>query len=425
MNQFRRLIVFLTGLCIFLALSSTLFAATFYVDATNISGIEDGSLTYPFTNIQPAVDAAVPGDIVSVAPGIYYEHVSLKSHVDLISQQGPESTIIEPGGNWSGVVGPDLSETIVDCYIEGFTLRGTSIGIYAQNYASYWGQARWEVVNCIFPGFTWTGILIFPGAELNIRDSLFVDTYLDLQFVWGRGGYVENNTFVRAANYAMSSVYTNVTLINNTITDAPRVFYFQRGGRFDGTNNNIWNYDTLVVQGSPAGTLALTNGLSVDPSFADADNGDFRLSSFSPLIDAGAIIAGREYAGSAPDIGAYEYSLTIPERISELAESFYDIPETAIKNNADNRKNAINNKFASALNELTRIDPDLPAEDQIAALRKVVDKLENDLMAKTDGFYGGNPKNDWITTEAEQAQVYPVLLQLVNDLKQQIAELGG
>ncbi|HHT9147035.1 MAG TPA: carbohydrate binding domain-containing protein, partial [Candidatus Wunengus sp. YC61] len=49
-----------------------------------------------------------------------------------------------------------------------------------------------------------------------------------------------------------------------------------------------------------------------DPLFADAANQDFHLQSTSTAKDAGAIIEGITdgYAGSAPDIGAYEYGGT-------------------------------------------------------------------------------------------------------------------
>jgi len=51
------------------------------------------------------------------------------------------------------------------------------------------------------------------------------------------------------------------------------------------------------------------HGLSVEPSFADADSGDYTLDPASDLIDAGAVIPGinDDYVGAAPDVGAFEY----------------------------------------------------------------------------------------------------------------------
>jgi hypothetical protein len=50
------------------------------------------------------------------------------------------------------------------------------------------------------------------------------------------------------------------------------------------------------------------HGLSSAPGFSNPASGDYTLSSGSPLIDRGLIIPGinDDYAGRAPDIGAFE-----------------------------------------------------------------------------------------------------------------------
>ena len=53
-------------------------------------------------------------------------------------------------------------------------------------------------------------------------------------------------------------------------------------------------------------------------------------------------------------------------------------------------------------------------------LIEAIDKIENDLMAKTDGFFEGNPKNDWVVTVAGQDLLFPPLAVLADAL---IAEL--
>lgn len=55
------------------------------------------------------------------------------------------------------------------------------------------------------------------------------------------------------------------------------------------------------------GVTYLSNKTNIDPKFADAKSHDYRLLSTSPAIDSGTNV-GLPYKGSAPDIGAYEFS---------------------------------------------------------------------------------------------------------------------
>ena len=71
-----------------------------------------------------------------------------------------------------------------------------------------------------------------------------------------------------------------------------------------------WNstrYATLPAFSAATGQES--HGLSVAPDFADAIGGNYTLSTTSHLIDAGVAIPGinDDYAGTAPDIGAFEY----------------------------------------------------------------------------------------------------------------------
>ena len=51
------------------------------------------------------------------------------------------------------------------------------------------------------------------------------------------------------------------------------------------------------------------HGRSVAPGFANSTAGNYMLTSNSGMIDAGIVIPGinDDYAGTAPDIGAFEY----------------------------------------------------------------------------------------------------------------------
>ena len=62
-----------------------------------------------------------------------------------------------------------------------------------------------------------------------------------------------------------------------------------------------------------AGTGQEPHGLSQAPDFVDPAGGDYALNASSPLIDQGVLIPGvnDDYNGSAPDMGAYEFALTL------------------------------------------------------------------------------------------------------------------
>ncbi len=73
-----------------------------------------------FRAIQDAIDAAAPGDLVSVAAGLYHENLVLKSGVAVVGA-GADRTTLHGGGLGS-------TATLIDCdaatRLEGFTLTG-------------------------------------------------------------------------------------------------------------------------------------------------------------------------------------------------------------------------------------------------------------------------------------------------------------
>lgn len=68
------------------------------------------------------------------------------------------------------------------------------------------------------------------------------------------------------------------------------------------------------------------HSLQTEPEFVDAANGDYHLSSESPMIDSGIIIQGineNAYNGLKPDMGAFESSS--PVSVSEIEEEYIKI----------------------------------------------------------------------------------------------------
>lgn len=65
-----------------------------------------------------------------------------------------------------------------------------------------------------------------------------------------------------------------------------------------------------------------SNALLADPQFNAVENNDFTLTPTSPAIDAG-IEVGLPFAGTAPDMGAYELGLIVPVELASFSFSIH------------------------------------------------------------------------------------------------------
>lgn len=103
------------------------FAATYYVDPSNGNDANSGTLTQPLRTITKAVSLAVPGTLINLLPGQYYETV-------VIAQSGTLSQPIVIYGPRSAVVRGNQAESpkrIFDIAADYITLQGFTInGFY-------------------------------------------------------------------------------------------------------------------------------------------------------------------------------------------------------------------------------------------------------------------------------------------------------
>jgi len=60
----------------FFSFTSSLFAATIYVDDDACPGPGTGTLPDPYCSIQTAINAAANTDLITVAPGTYFEKIT-------------------------------------------------------------------------------------------------------------------------------------------------------------------------------------------------------------------------------------------------------------------------------------------------------------------------------------------------------------
>ena len=108
-----------------------------------------------YTTIQEAIDAALDGDAVLVAPGTYIENIDFKGKaITVESDQGPEITIID--GNDSGSVVWFHSGEGQDSILNGFTISNGSDSDFGGGGIHCGSNCSPIVINNI--------ILLFHGA---------------------------------------------------------------------------------------------------------------------------------------------------------------------------------------------------------------------------------------------------------------------
>lgn len=131
----------------------------------------------------------------------------------------------------------------------------------------------------------------------------------------GSRGYIAHHNVVWG-NFTAIRLNTpsNFNLIyNNTTYSNGNAGYWGSGFADDMYGNRIFN-NIFTTAFTLPGTQTEGNNIAAgtNPLFVNPSSYNFRLQATSPAIDAGVVISGitDDYAGLAPDIGAYEYGGT-------------------------------------------------------------------------------------------------------------------
>ncbi|HUU85467.1 MAG TPA: right-handed parallel beta-helix repeat-containing protein, partial [Phycisphaerae bacterium] len=104
-----------------------------YVDDDNTSGIENGTLTWPFSTVQRAIRAATNGDSVQVAEGTYYENINFNGKAITVRSVNPDdpavvaATVLD--GNQVGSTVTFNGGEGAASVLRGLTIRGGSGGV--------------------------------------------------------------------------------------------------------------------------------------------------------------------------------------------------------------------------------------------------------------------------------------------------------
>ncbi len=176
--------------CVALLLVLSLFTAahpaTFYVDddapgdrlpfdRRMSDPAEDGSADHPFDSVQEAIDAAVDGDTIIVAPGRYlspdpweYDEINFSGKsIRLLSSAPTDFSVIEQT-ILCGVVIFDGTED-VNCLLQGFKIQNHDCGGILGN------RTQASVSHCIISGNGPCGATVLKDVEGEVRNCLIVD----------------------------------------------------------------------------------------------------------------------------------------------------------------------------------------------------------------------------------------------------------
>jgi PKD repeat protein len=317
----------------------------YVVEGTNYVSLDSANPVSPYlswdtaaTNIQDAVDAAVPGMTVLVGNGVYQtggsvangsqsNRVAVTKPLVLRSVNGPVVTTIQ--GN------PVIGDTAVRCVyltnntmLIGFTLTQGATPDNQAGGGVYCESASATVSNCVLNGNS--GVAAGGGAFGGTLNNCVLCS--NTVAWYGSGGGASDGTLNNCLLYANSAGYggggadtatlNNCTIINNSSgflnggADASTlnncIVYYNNGGNY---GNSTLNY--CCTTPDPGGIGNITN----DPAFVDPSNGDFHLQSNSPCINVGNnayvneatdLDGNPRIVGGRVDIGAYEFHTTGP-----------------------------------------------------------------------------------------------------------------
>ena len=295
-----------------------------------------------FATIQEGVDNALSGDTVKVAQGAYFESVTMKAGVAIVGS-GVELTLISASTNYA-VKGAD------GVVIDGFTITSTGgNGVLCDEGAT-------TIKNCIIKDTSGSCINLTSGSTITtiagnrilnsgregifterntkntatitnniIRDSLYSGIYISSP------GVIKNNIII--GSLGRDSTHFDISkggiivddpqveIINNTISfNIGEIFWVMHGikvssfkviknniitfNKNSGINSGTNNISFNDIFGNGNNTITGVFGISEDPLFADAENGDYRLQSSSPCIDVGDT-GIFDPDGTRSDMGAY------------------------------------------------------------------------------------------------------------------------
>jgi len=266
---------------------------------------------YPGGVIQPAIDAAAPGETVLVHPGTYTESLTLRSDIN-VKGEGAGLVILRPpthpgvlitnctNTEFSGFTVMPATGSTATTGIEvngGSPLVKNNIVTGFGHYGIYLWNASTAIVcgnrvlnNSIVGGPLDYGIMCLSSKPL-IANNLISGNECGCYIGWhgSDGAQFINNTVVNNLYEGLWCYSSNPVVKNNILTGNSSGV----SASFDNatpvlTYNDSWGNSGLNYDAQSTGVITIGAGsISVDPLFLTTAPGDYKLAPASPCRDTG------------------------------------------------------------------------------------------------------------------------------------------
>jgi len=233
-----------------------------------------------FLSIQEAINVADDGDIISVAMGKYYEHISVNKSVTLLGKEG--ATI---DGNGTGDV---ISVTKDNVDISGFTIQNGYRGVFlshsigsairsntlmshASGAIELWHSNETTITGNKVSKSAHAIYLLFSSCGNTLSDNVVINNSQGLPLTWRCnhntivGNTVTSNSF---AGIVLGGNENNTIYHNNFIDNLDQVYSYDSSNTWDnGAAGNYWSdYTGKDQDGDGIGdTLLPHKGLDYHP----------------------------------------------------------------------------------------------------------------------------------------------------------------
>ncbi|MEM0492875.1 MAG: NosD domain-containing protein [Candidatus Thermoplasmatota archaeon] len=195
--------------------------------------------------IQKLINQALPGDIIHIPSGTYYENIIINKSITLRGESAV-STIID--GNHSGTA---ITITAEKVEVSGFTIRNCDSGYYDSGVYITANSTR--ISNVTILNNTNIGIYLEKSHHTSITDNTIYSSIMGIYIWQSSNNTINKNTILGNQNGIFLRISPNNIIEKNTIYNTTLYgFYTTHMSENNSILNNVFRWNNYSVYiGSP------------------------------------------------------------------------------------------------------------------------------------------------------------------------------